>query len=800
MNTAKSLARNLGIITVATMMISSIVYAKEGKTMNDSTRQQPYFAVAQPIWVSGKRTELNSLCLFGTSFKGENAVLTIAANSFYRVFLNGQFIAHGPARGAHGYYRVDTIPLPSKAGDNALLLEVAGYNCRSFYSLETPAFVQAEISANGTVLKATGRNQDFKAGINPTRLQKVIRFSYQRAFSEIYRLDKNFQELCQSLDFPESPWERCPEVNLQPRNVGYPTYGEVLAKPFEFGTFVLDEKRKPYRDRQMTNDFLKIFPMDQLEANPSDLVSRFAYAVKPQEEFKDGRLAEGQYAAYVLDYAYTGFIKFEVKAETDCVLDIIFDEVDLRGEKKPGEPANIVYWRNSTANIVDYTLAKGAHAHLSFEPYTAKFIKVIARKGVFKVKKLSLVKYENPDVAFSLTCEDKRFEDIAKAAIRTFKHNAVDVLTDCPSRERAGWLCDSSFTAQTEKLLTGLNKVETNFLENYAYHPKTLPNLPEGMIAMCYPAEVVLAGEFIPNWSLWYLVELYQNFIRSNDRKLAEISREKVDGLLAFFRKLENSDGLLENLPGWIFVEWSKANDRSFVTGVNYPSNMLYALALESIGKLYGDQSLQDKANAIREAIRKQSFNGTFFEDNRLRKDGKLEVTGHTTETCQYYAFFTNTATPETYPELWKTMQTQFGPTRNPQTTYPNVHKSNAFIGNYLRLILLAQNGLMEQLGNECIDYFHKMAKTTGTLWEHDAIGGSLDHGFASFCINLLVEYLSGYQGVDEATKTIRCAPSKCALDCTITIPFAEGSLTFTRKDGKVTMETKGGYKIGVKN
>ena len=28
---------------------------------------------------------------------------------------------------------------------------------------------------------------------------------------------------------------------------------------------------------------------------------------------------------------------------------------------------------------------------------------------------------------------------------------------DCPSRERAGWLCDSYFTAKTEYVLTGTN-------------------------------------------------------------------------------------------------------------------------------------------------------------------------------------------------------------------------------------------------------------------------------------------------------------------------------------------------------
>ena len=38
-------------------------------------------------------------------------------------------------------------------------------------------------------------------------------------------------------------------------------------------------------------------------------------------------------------------------------------------------------------------------------------------------------------------------------AIRTFAHNAVDLYSDCPSRERAGWLCDSYFSAKTEYCL-----------------------------------------------------------------------------------------------------------------------------------------------------------------------------------------------------------------------------------------------------------------------------------------------------------------------------------------------------------
>ena len=63
--------------------------------------------------------------------------------------------------------------------------------------------------------------------------------------------------------------------------------------------------------------------------------------------------------------------------------------------------------------------------------------------------------------------EDPVLNSICRAGVRTFAHNAVDLYTDCPSRERAGWLCDSYFTAKTEYALTGKCVVEKNFLENF---------------------------------------------------------------------------------------------------------------------------------------------------------------------------------------------------------------------------------------------------------------------------------------------------------------------------------------------
>ena len=97
---------------------------------------------------------------------------------------------------------------------------------------------------------------------------------------------------------------------------------------------------------------------------------------------------------------------------------------------------------------------------------------------------------------------------------------------------------------------------------------------------------------------------------------------------------------------------------------MNYPSNMLYSLMLRSAGEMFGDDTLIAKAEKIAETVRQRSFDGEFFVDNEVRRDGVLTLTGERTEVCQYYAFFCGVATPESHPGLWNTLITDFGPGR----------------------------------------------------------------------------------------------------------------------------------------
>ena len=107
-----------------------------------------------------------------------------------------------------------------------------------------------------------------------------------------------------------------------------------------------------------------------------------------------------------------------------------------------------------------------------------------------------------------------------------------------PFRERGGWLCDSYFTSAVERILTGESILEHAFLENFILEDK-FAYLPEGMLPMCYPADHN-NGNYIPNWGMWFVIELERYVRNTGDRNFAMRAKKAVDGLVDFFASYEN--------------------------------------------------------------------------------------------------------------------------------------------------------------------------------------------------------------------------------------------------------------------
>lgn len=703
------------------------------------------FKRAQAVWARGREEEMNCELAFRAVIPAGDVELHLAASSIYRLWINGEFVCAGPARAAHGFYNVDEIPLSGRLteGENVAVIEVVGYNVNSYDTLDQPAFLAAEFLRGEDVIACTG-GEGLTIHERKQRVQRVQRYSLQRAFAECYRLGAGRR------DFYTSPGEALPEPlpsAVQPgkkylrRGVRMPEFERLSAKALvetgQVGFRPVERRPVLSWESKRLGKTLKGYLPEELEERLSDEGQSM--------EFLPGEAAAGEpfpltledgYGLYELPFNATGFVCLEVRCDAPCTVYLMFDEILVDGK--------LDFLRMNTYNFFKYALDPGRHDIMTFAPYTMKYVQV-AVKGKAGLEELHLVEYKHPPVPRRVKLSgDGELERICGAARESYLSNAVDLFMDCPSRERAGWLCDSFFTSRVEHVLTGECLVERAFLNNFLLAEK-FDCLPQGMLPMCYPSDHN-DGVFIPNWAMWFVLELEEYLERSGDRELIDRAKPRVMGLLDYFAPFENEYGLLEKLDSWVFLEWSRANDPDVVQDVNFPTNMLYMRMLEAVAALYGEEGLREKAARMRKVIRERSFDGAFYTDNERRTERGLENPGNCTEVCQYYAFFTGTATKEEDGALWETLLRDFGPRRRELGLYPEVAHANAFIGSYLRIELLYREGLYGEVVDNIRGYFAGMARLTGTLWEKDTPYASCNHGFASH----VIYWLAGIYGVEE--------------------------------------------------
>jgi alpha-L-rhamnosidase len=806
--------------------VGSVAMPALGLSHSAETGEQPAlheskaiaFRAAKPVWPRGREKEMNLFVGFRAVFAArsdQDVYLRVAGATLYRIYLNGVFLAWGPARGPHSFFRLDSLPLGQllAEGKNLLWVEVAGYNVNSYYVLDQPSFLQAEIVAGSSVLAATGAGSNqFVATVLTERLQKVQRYSFQRSFSEVYHLDGRLEAWRERIDasVPSVPALDCasfPPPALIPRRVPFPVYAmrqpELITAQ---GTFrwaakgpksLAEDHSVPYGAK--ISPTLLGFPEQELTVIPYLELQRTESVdnLRVDEPYlcdEPVRLRQNEFRILDFGINVVGFFGASVTVHAPAKLYFTFDETLTHGD--------VDFTRLMCVNIVAYTLAPGSYKLETFEPYTLRFLKLMVLEGECAIGNIFLREYTAPDVwTAHFRSSDEGLNLLFTAGRETYRSNAVDFFTDTPSRERAGWLCDSSFTASVSPLLSGHTSVEKCFFENF-YLPREFSHIPEGMLPACYPADH-FDGGFVPNWALWFLIQLEQYLARSGDRALVDALQPRVMKLLDYFQPFQNRDGLLESLKGTVFIEWSKSND--YVQDVSYPTNMLYAAALDAVGRMYRLPALTKQANALRDVIRAQSFDGDFFVDNAVRQGGKLVRTGNRTETCQYYAFYFDTASPERYPKLWETLYTEFGPARRTTNAFPEIAPSNAFMGNVLRLELLSRIGLTDQLASEAKSYYLYMAELTGTFWENTGNEASMDHAFGSHVIVALYRDVLGLYRLDMVNKLVHVRFTSSSLQtCEGRIPVAEGfvSLAWTKTQEALVyqLDLPAGYRAEVEN
>lgn len=733
--------------------------------------------IKSAVWAEGQKNQMNRAFAFVLDLgKKQMGEICLSAASCYKVIADGKLMGFGPNRTAHGYARAAVYPFNAQY----ITVEVQSHFVPNFCWVKREPFFAC-------VLKTESGKEYFAEDFNcfalSDRVQKVRRYSFQRGFCETYINEKDRTALyfCKPQNaFPRVKTEKAELPHLLPSETLNPALSEIFAeKVIDSGYCKTSPEIAVYVDRTETliGTVIEGFKRGEWQDFSTDEISRITYLSGAKS---------GDYAYETLDFSriVTGIVEVEIIAGNAGEVFFAFDEILSDEKLKTIKP-----FRGDTANVFKWTVKKAGVYNLSaFEPYAFRYANVITSAGVKANVKVRA--YENPEAGKMLfECDDKKIEQIMEAARHTFAHNAVDLLTDCPSRERAGWLSDSFFSSVAERVFTGDNKVERAFLQNYILADKS--GHPKGMIPRCYPADYYEEDGFIPNWSLWYILEIYKYFTQYGYDETVEKSRANVEGILNYFVDFENEFGVLEDLKGWIFVEWSAANNSDHINGINVPSNACYYASLLAAAKVYDIKGLKEKAEKVKDYLLKNAYVDGFFVDNLIRNEkGDIIPTENYTETCQYYMFFFKCADKHTHKELFDKMLNEYGKSDSSVSGGNPVKKqltpSNMIYGVYMRLELLMREQKRVELLNECVRYFYDMTQKTGTLWENNTASASCDHGFASYVSRFIIYALFGF---DVLYPEKGGAKNGIKLNSEAVLPFKQKTVNLSVLNNIVTVK-----------
>jgi len=748
------------------------------------------FRSAKPIWPKGRETEMNLWggfrAVIDAPTSARKVVLRVTAAYLYRAWLNGEFVGYGPARGPRGFYRVDEWDITKKLapGKNLVAIEAVGYNCFSYYLLNQPSACQAEVVADDRVLASTaGEGTRFAAKILDYRVQKVER-RVPRTFVEAYRMRRGWDAWLRdrAAAWPGVETTVQAEKRYLPRGVLYPEFSiRVPVQVVDRGQLERGEPKLPkYEIPKLPWNG---WPEKELWEITSQEMAHWGRksSQRSKEAIGNPPIALGAREYVTVDFggSYAGFIG--VTARSTAPTRLVITDV-------PEMPP------------ISYELAAGEYRLENMEPHSIARLTFMCLRGGCSLHDIYVREYAHPETrAASFHCSNEHVNKRYRDALVMFRQCAVDIVMDCATRERVGWLGDSYCTARVANVLTGTTLVERNFLENFALAKRFGPELPKGMLPCCYPG----GGEshFIHSWAMWFVDELEEYLARSGDRPLVDALRPRVLGLLGFFKQYENSDGLLEKLPGWVLIDFSKAD--YLTNDVNYPTNMHYAGIHDTMARLYGLPELAAKAARLRETIRRQSFEGQFFVDNAIRRNGKLERTRNRTEACQTFAFFFKVADRRKDAELWRKLRDEFGPCRDAKKTYPDISKLGGFISGPMRLDLLSDAGCGPQIFKDVSN--PKVFEQLGPDGQQIGADYSTWAGFTSILVHAIYRDILGIRRVDTVHKRIEIRFQDVPLDsCEGTVPTPDGpiALRWTRHPDRLeySLRHPGGYQATIQN
>jgi len=566
------------------------------------------------------------------------ALAHVSADGRYRLFVNGAYVGRGPARcdPLWQYYDSYDIAPHLRAGRNVVAVLVHSYGQdTSWYQLPRAEwsrifgcggfFFQCEVALPA----AAGRRGGSRLALHSDE-------SWRHALADAWERDlpgggPGFPEVFDARRepigwrepaFDDAGWRPAVVLRHAALNRGPDLRPFPRLVPRDI-PFLLEEERFPeavVAVGETPEAPASANPAEQLSAEGLEplAVCRVADAealLSAGPKATTVQTAPGRAAVLLIDFGrvVSGYPHLRLEGPAGAVIDLDYSERLVDG-RVPIQSAGPV----GTQNADRYVLREGPQEWERFEWAGFRYLQLTVRNppeaGPLRVQTVSVnftsypVERRPPPAGFQ--CSDDLLNRLWEAGAYTLQLCMHDGYEDCPSREQRQWVGDAYVEMLVDFAAFGDPRLAAKLLRQVAQSQRA-----DGMTQMATPGDAPRWGVFITDYCLSWVMTLGEYVRYSGDTSLAQELFPAVARALAWFEPYLDQHSLLNDVPGWIFIDWAEVDRRGQCTALNalYHAALLHAADL---ARLAGAASLARRYRAIARAVH-DALNARLWDETR---------------------------------------------------------------------------------------------------------------------------------------------------------------------------------------
>jgi alpha-L-rhamnosidase len=477
-------------------------------------------------------------------------VVHVSADNRYKLYVNEKLVSIGPARGELFYWNYETIDLAPYlvAGRNIIAAKVwneAGYKPEAQISWRTGFILQGDTAAESML----NTNNSWKCikdySYQPLPASDVIGY-YVAGPGEFVDLKKSVKGW-DKLGFDDVNWKNAANVR------GGSPKGLRDAPGWMLVPSALPQMELTLQRLQRTREATGTKVPDSFPATAA------AVTIPPNTK-----------ATLLLDNGFltNAYVTFQFSQGSDAAISLKYAEAlyspasaggRISGKGNRGDVKEKVFLGRKDTIISDGT-SRQVFNSLYWRTYRYILLTMETKDDPLIIEDIYGTFTGYPfKMNADFKSDRKDLDKILEIGWRTARLCAVDTYMDCPYYEQLQYIGDTRIQALVSIYDSGDDRLVRNAL-NQMDHSR----IAEGLTLSRNPSS---SPQIIPTFSLWYIGMLHDYWMYRPDK---EFVREKVSGtrqILEFFKRYQQPDGSLKNVPYWNFTDWV-ADRPAWVRGV----------------------------------------------------------------------------------------------------------------------------------------------------------------------------------------------------------------------------------------